>query len=209
MLQSCSLEQHILSLISEDDPNLPNIYPQNEVIEYGGYEFVLIEGKDNPMYWTLDNYNLTSVIIGECLSGPNLIYYEPVYLFGDLEDSDAMISTRFGTFIKKGFKFPDLMEIKIGAIYNSYDSHEAYLILDEKIVYLEDIIDFSKRLPDYNEPRIVSVKIGAKDYNFSIASLGLYEYENEIYINVFSLGTYKIRDEFQVEIKGNIASEAI
>ena len=210
MLQSCALEKRIFSLISDDNPDIPNIYPKNDVIEYEGYAFTSIQKAKNPEYtWIRGTYNQKIIQIGECNPGPDTLHFRPVYLYGDLEDSDAIIEAEYGTYIKQGFEFPELDKIEISAIYDS-STQKPYLLFEESNFYLEDIVDLSKVVRIDKEKELAKVSFGTKNYNFSILTSELYEYENQIYINIYistlKLVTYKIKDEFQAEIRKNLQS---
>ena len=204
MLQSCALEKRIFGLISDDNPDIPNIYPKNDVIEYEGYVFTSIQKAKNPEYtWIRGTYNQKSIQIGECNPGPDTLHFRPVYLYGDLEDSDAIIVAEYGTYIKQEFEFPELDKIEINAIYD-ISSENAYLIFEGIDCFLEDIVDLSKSLNFDKEAEIATVRFGAKNYNFSILTSKLYEHGNQICIDILTLGTYKIKDEFQAEIRKNL-----
>ena len=176
MLQSCALEKRIFSLISDDNPDIPNIYPKNDVIEYEGYVFTSIQKAKNPEYtWIRGTYNQKIIQIGECNPGPDTLHFRPVYLYGDLEDSDAIIEAEYGTYIKQGFEFPELDKIEISAIYDS-STQKSYLLFEESNFYLEDIVDLSKVVRIDKEKELAKVSFGTKNYNFSILTSELYEY---------------------------------
>ena len=166
--------------------------------------FTSIQKAKNPEYtWIRGTYNQKSIQIGECNPGPDTLHFRPVYLYGDLEDSDAIIVAEYGTYIKQEFEFPELDKIEINAIYD-ISSENAYLIFEGIDCFLEDIVDLSKSLNFDKEAEIATVRFGAKNYNFSILTSKLYEHGNQICIDILTLGTYKIKDEFQAEIRKNL-----
>ncbi len=210
MLQSCSFKERIYNYIYKDDPDTPNITETNGILDYGGYRFVPFYEKENSDYYHPLNYNQNKVFIGETSLGRGFLVPmgEPVYVYGGIEAPDATINQTglYSSLIKESFEFPaDPTKLRISAIFHNDD---AYLVFDDKDYYLEDIVDFSE--PIQGEIKsLTKVLIGTKDYNFSIDSYGLRESEGQIYLGLtFDGWAYKIKDEFQAEIRKNLGLDS-
>ena len=213
MLQSCTLKERIHNYIYKDDPDTPNITETNGILDYGGYRFVPFSEKENSDYYHPLNYNQNKVFIGETSVALGFLapMGEPVYVYGGIEAPDATINQTgmYSFLIKESFEFPaDPTRLRISAIFSKDD---AYLVFDDKDYCLEDILDLSKYEPGEYK-RLAIVLIGTKDYNFSILTEGIYELEGQIYLSLpikkYTYRTYKIKDEFQAEIRKNLGLDS-